>query len=170
MTTIIDFNQLWVIITKVRHDRHYHLSLMIFVSTNIFSDSEYNKKKSADCYDFAKTQLFQLVITIPIIIWVWWFWLIRALPTSWPHQDGLVQHWQPRGYMLDVWLSSYPLSSCPLSSNQHIIFQSLITKVSWLLWFCPNAYLSVNFDRIHLSYVLRQNNQAQMIRMVIVNQ
>ena len=32
---------------------------------------------------------------------------LPALRTSWPHQDGLVQHWQPRCYMLDVWLSPY---------------------------------------------------------------
>ena len=44
---------------------------------------------------------------------------IPALATSWAHQDGLVQHWQPRSHILD----------------------GLLCKVSWLLWFCQNTDL-----------------------------
>ena len=77
------------------------------------------------------------------IIWVWWFYPnIDFLPNSYHHTH----------YHLSLMIFA---STNIISDFQS--FQRIITKVSWLLWFCPNANLSVNFDRIHWRYVFRQN-------------
>ena len=73
-------------------------------------------------------------------------------------------------------LHSYIMHSCPLSSefddfastqifNDFWSFQSIITKVSWLFWFCPNTYLSVNYHHsyYHLNLMILPQHSSSIV-------
>ena len=60
---------------------------------------------------------------------------LPALATSWAHQDGLVQHWQPRSLILD--------GLCQNTDLYLIITMLIIIGICWLFWPRSNFAIAV---------------------------